>query len=110
MTSSCSTASSFDLDDDLCLRDLKDVLPDDNHKAEDALRGPPSFYHVQEMNKEPVGQPMMPRLSRVPSQYQLECLTEYYLYDMLQLANIPTHAAGETVEENPVYSEYISIL
>ncbi|KAK6012077.1 hypothetical protein OSTOST_22781 [Ostertagia ostertagi] len=44
---------------------------------------PKSYYHVQEMNKGPVD--YAPRLAQVPSQYQLESLTEMYVCDFPKL-------------------------
>lgn len=94
-------------------------MADENKEAAGDSRGPPSYYHVQEMNKEPINPP--PRLSRVPSQYQLESLTEVYVFDIPQLTNNCLQSVAlevnqleleEEVQEEllPVYapSEYIS--
>ncbi|PAV58549.1 hypothetical protein WR25_01332 [Diploscapter pachys] len=39
----------------------------------------PSYYHLEEMNKTPVVR--MVRLAAVPSQYQLDCLSEVFFLD-----------------------------
>ncbi|CAJ0606569.1 unnamed protein product [Cylicocyclus nassatus] len=46
---------------------------------ERAKKFPTSYYHVEEMNKGPVD--YAPRLAKIPSQYQLESLTEVYMCD-----------------------------
>ncbi|VDM81098.1 unnamed protein product [Strongylus vulgaris] len=104
---------------------------------ERAKKFPPSYYHVEEMNKGPeisrtlayedsVSVDFAPRLARIPSQYQLESLTEVYVCDYPSLfchnrpcteamdveslsTAFPTnHIVSEATELHPVYSEYVS--
>ncbi|KAK6736311.1 hypothetical protein RB195_019159 [Necator americanus] len=86
---------------------------------------PASHYHIEEMNKGPVDH--APRLARIPSQYQLESLTEVYVCDYptlftnsakqysgemdveaLTTAFETNHVAREPTELHQVYSEYVS--
>ncbi|EYB90617.1 hypothetical protein Y032_0217g2392 [Ancylostoma ceylanicum] len=87
---------------------------------------PASYYHVEDMNKGPVD--YAPRLARIPSQYQLESLTEVYVCDYPPLIKSDVkncagemdieplspvfeanhHIVTEPTEPHLVFSEYVS--
>ncbi|CAI5442407.1 unnamed protein product [Caenorhabditis angaria] len=98
---------------------------DKETEEETEINSNKSYYQLMELNKDPVDQ--TPRLSRVPSQYQLDALSEMFLFDVPQqyvikcqkpsesayIANTQERvAAGNENGMTPYYvnSEYVSEL
>ncbi|CAB03814.1 Ovule protein [Caenorhabditis elegans] len=71
------------------------------HKEQEPPSAPHSYYELMDLNAEPVNNTV--RMARVPSQYQLDALSEMFVYD------VPQHYTMKKAETcQPVMNNVIS--